>query len=293
MNWQHISEQIEIATGLPFETTNIRSLSGGDINSAFKLEGNDKAYFVKLNRPDSLAMFAAESAGLLELADTKTVRIPSPVMHGQSLGQAFLVLEYIEFGTASKTSERLLGQQLATLHQQPQAYYGWHRDNTIGSTPQLNTPSQNWPQFYRNQRLQYQLNTAAANGFTGRLQATGAQLCENIGHFFDGYNPQPSLLHGDLWGGNAATDNVGNPVIYDPACYYGDRENDIAMTELFGGFGRDFYAAYQEISPLDQGYTIRKTLYNLYHILNHLNLFGGGYLRQAENMIANLLSEIR
>jgi protein-ribulosamine 3-kinase len=293
MNWQHISEQIEITTGLPFAISNAQPLSGGDINSAFKLEGNDKAYFVKLNRPDSLAMFAAESAGLLELADTKTVRIPSPVVHGQSPGQAFLALEYIEFGVTNKMSERLFGQQLAMLHQQAKPYYGWRMDNTIGSTPQLNTPSHDWPEYYRNQRLQYQLNMAAANGFTGRLQATGAQLCENIANFFNGYNPQPSLLHGDLWSGNAATDSAGNPVIYDPACYYGDRETDIAMTELFGGFGRDFYAAYQEISPLDQGYTIRKTLYNLYHILNHLNLFGGGYLRQAENMISSLLSEIR
>jgi protein-ribulosamine 3-kinase len=293
MTWHHISEQIEMTTGLPFQITNARPLSGGDINSAFQLQGNDKAYFVKLNRPDSLAMFTAESTGLTELADTKTVRTPSPIVHGKSPEQAFLVLEYIEFGTSSKTSECLLGQQLAQLHQQPQPYYGWHTDNTIGSTPQINAQSKDWPEFYRTQRLQYQLNMAAAKGYAGQLQATGAQLCENVNRFFSGYRPQPSLLHGDLWGGNSATDKAGNPVIYDPACYYGDREADLAMTELFGGFSRDFYAAYQETYPLDQGYTTRKTLYNLYHILNHLNLFGSGYLRQAENMIASLLSEIR
>jgi fructosamine-3-kinase len=109
---------------------------------------------------------------------------------------------------------------------------------------------------------------------------------------FDNYLPQPSLLHGDLWAGNAAVDKQGCPVIFDPACYYGDRETDLAMTELFGGFSQDFYAAYQAVWPLDKGYVVRKTFYNLYHILNHLNIFGGGYLRQAESMIAMLLAEI-
>ncbi len=114
----------------------------------------------------------------------------------------------------------------------------------------------------------------------------------NLAVLFVGYQPQPSLLHGDLWGGNAAVDTQGNPVIFDPACYFGDREADLAMTELFGGFGRDFYAAYQDFLPLDQGYATRKTLYNLYHILNHLHLFGGGYLSQSERMLERLLAEV-
>jgi protein-ribulosamine 3-kinase len=292
MNWQNIAEQIELGTGSAFDAVSARPLAGGDINTAFQLQGNDKTYFVKLNHIDSVAMFAAESAGLTQLAATRTVRVPSPIVHGKSASHAFLVLEYIEFGASSKPAERLFGQQLALLHQQPQAYYGWHRNNTIGSTPQINNPNNDWPEFYRVQRLQYQLDTAAAKGFGGRLQTNGTKLCENISSFFDGYQPQPSLLHGDLWGGNAATDKMGNPVMFDPACYYGDKEADLAMTELFGGFGPDFYAAYQDISPLDPGYTTRKTLYNLYHILNHLNLFGSGYLRQAENMISSLLSNI-
>jgi fructosamine-3-kinase len=292
-NWQQIVGQIEIATDSAFKLVNARPLAGGDINSAYCLEGSDKAFFVKLNRADKVVMFAAESAGLTELVSTKTVRIPNPIVHGKSADQAFLVLEYIEFGLSSKTADRLFGQQLAMLHQQPQSYFGWHRDNTIGSTPQINTQSNDWLDFYRTQRLQYQLNTAAKKGYGGRLQTIGAQLCENLASLFGGYQPQPSLLHGDLWGGNAATDKAGNPVMFDPACYYGDREADLAMTELFGGFSRDFYAAYQEVSPLDPGYKTRKTLYNLYHILNHLNLFGGDYQRQAENMIEGLLSEIK
>jgi protein-ribulosamine 3-kinase len=292
MNWQSILGQIETATGSAFKMVSARPLAGSDINSAFCLQGTEQSYFVKLNRTDSAAMFAAEAAGLAELAATRTVRVPSPVVHGQSAEHAFLVLEHIEFGTSSKASDRQFGEQLALLHQQRQPYFGWHRNNTIGSTPQLNTPNDDWTEFWRCQRLQYQLHTAATKGYGGHLQTLGERLCERLPSFFDGYRPHPSLLHGDLWGGNAATDKAGNPVIFDPACYYGDKEADLAMTELFGGFSRDFYAAYQDICPLGQGYGTRKTLYNLYHVLNHLNLFGCGYLRQAENMIASLLGEI-
>lgn len=292
MNWQLVVEQIESAIGFAFKLINVRPLAGGDINSAYCIQSKDKSYFVKLNRTDSAAMFAAEVAGLTELAATRTVRVPSPIVHGKSAENAFLVLEYIEFGISNKTSDRQFGQHLALLHQQRQAYFGWHRDNTIGSTPQPNTRSDDWIEFWRAQRLQYQLNTAAAKGYRGHLQTTGAQLCDKLASFFNGYHPQPSLLHGDLWGGNAAADKQDNPVMFDPACYYGDKETDLAMTELFGGFSQDFYAAYRDTYPLDQGYATRKNLYNLYHILNHLNLFGGGYQRQAENMIASLLSEV-
>lgn len=292
MNWQSILEQIESATGSTFKLVNVRPLAGGDINSAYCLQGTEQSYFVKLNRADTVDMFAAEAAGLTELATTCTVRVPSPVVHGKSAEHAFLVLEHIEFGTSSKTSERLFGQQLALLHQQRQPYFGWHRDNTIGSTPQPNMSNDDWIEFWRNQRLQHQLHLAAAKGYRGHLQMTGAQLCDKLPSFFDGYHPPPSLLHGDLWCGNAATDKTGNPVIFDPACYYGDKEADLAMTELFGGFSPDFYAAYRDTCPLNQGYAMRKTLYNLYHILNHLNLFGSGYLRRAENMIGSLLSEV-
>jgi protein-ribulosamine 3-kinase len=292
MNWQPIVEQIEIATSSVFKLENARSLAGGDINSAYCLHGADKSYFVKLNCAETLAMFSAEAAGLTELAATRTVRIPSPVVHGKTAAHAFLVLEYIEFGPSSKASNRLFGQQLALLHQQPQPYFGWHRDNTIGSTTQPNIRNDDWIEFWRTQRLQHQFHLAAAKGYRGLLQAKGEQLSGKLANFFDGYHPQPALLHGDLWGGNAATDKQGNPVMFDPACYYGDREADLAMTELFGGFSPDFYAAYREIYPVDQGYGTRKMLYNLYHILNHLNLFGSGYLRQAETMIGSLLSQI-
>jgi fructosamine-3-kinase len=292
MNWQATSEQIQSATGQAFNVMSAQKLSGGDINSAFRLQGDDKSYFVKLNRADFVTMFEAEFAGLQDMARTQTIRVPVPVVCGQTAEHSFLALEYLEFGCSNKASERLLGRQLALMHQPKQPYFGWHRDNTIGSTLQLNSQSDDWPAFWREQRLRFQLTLAADKGYHGILQANGERLCSDMTALFANYLPQPALLHGDLWAGNAAVDKQGRPVIFDPACYYGDRETDLAMTELFGGFSRDFYAAYQAVWPLDHGYGVRKTFYNLYHILNHLNLFGGGYLRQAESMMAMLLAEI-
>ena len=292
MDWDTISTQIASATGLAFKSVFAHPVSGGDINAAFRLQGDQKAYFVKLNSADRAAMFAAEFEGLQALAGTQTVRVAKPVVCGQTDEHSFLVLEYLEFGRFDQASQRLLGRQLALMHSQPQPHFGWHRDNTIGSTVQLNKAGADWPAFWREQRLGFQLKLAAGHGYGGRLQADGERLCSDMAVFFEDYSPQASLLHGDLWAGNAAADKQGRPIIFDPACYYGDREADLAMTELFGGFSRDFYAAYQAHWPLDHGYHLRKTFYNLYHVLNHLNLFGGGYLRQAESMMARLLAEI-
>ncbi len=292
MNWQSISEQIEAATGQPFKVVSAHTLSGGDINSAFRLQGEDRSYFIKLNRAELVTMFEAEFAGLQDIAKTQAVRVPAPVVCGKTAGHSFLVLENLEFGCSNKVSDRLLGRQLALMHRQQQPYFGWHRDNTIGSTLQINNQNNDWLTFWREQRLGFQLKLAGNNGYGSSLQANGERLCSDMAMLFNDYMPQPSLLHGDLWAGNAAVDKLGSPVIFDPACYYGDREADLAMTELFGGFSRDFYTAYQADWPLDDGYDVRKTLYNLYHILNHLHLFGGGYLRQAESMMAMLLSEI-
>jgi len=237
-------------------------------------------------------MFVAEADGLRELAGANAIRVPSPVCYGEAAGKSWLVTEFIAFGRGTGDSAQLLGRQLAAMHCRTSKQFGWTRDNTIGSTPQQNSRADNWVDFYRERRLRFQFELAARNGFTGLLQTKGEYLMESLGVFFTSYVPEVSLLHGDLWGGNRAFDGTGQPVIFDPAVYYGDREADIAMTELFGGFGADFYAAYREAWPLDAGYSVRKTLYNLYHILNHANLFGGDYASQAENMIDNLLTEI-
>ncbi|MDX8408342.1 MAG: fructosamine kinase family protein, partial [Mariprofundaceae bacterium] len=198
--------------------------------------------------------------------------------------------EYIAFGASVAGSERLLGEQLAAMHRHTADRFGWHRDNTIGSTVQQNTRQDDWLEFWSRHRLGFQMEQLSRRGMGCGLAAAVASLCEALPAFFSGYTPEPSLLHGDLWGGNRGFDENGAPVIFDPAVYYGDREADIAMTELFGGFGPDFYAAYQAAWPLDAGYQQRKTLYNLYHIMNHANLFGGGYLHQAESMASELLA---
>jgi fructosamine-3-kinase len=237
-------------------------------------------------------MFEAEAAGLRELYDSDTLQVPEPVCWGEDSSGTWLVMEYLDMTGAASPDAAALGTGLAAMHQRTSDKFGWKRDNTIGSTAQINTPTYDWVQFWRECRLGYQLKLAQTNGHTGKLLVSGDKLLASLDSFFPGRGPAPALLHGDLWSGNYGFARDGRPVVFDPAVYYGDRETDVAMTELFGGFPASFYAAYRETYPLDAGYNIRKTLYNLYHILNHMNLFGGGYRHQAEQMMASLLSEI-
>ena len=289
--WAALERQIEVATGQPFVARQRQPLGGGCINRAWRTSDGMRDFFVKSNTAAGLPMFEAEAAGLAELAATATVRVPRPIGCGVAGGQAYLVLEYLPLGRCDPAAMERLGRQLADLHDRPQPHFGWHRDNTIGSTLQPNGPLADWIAFWRERRLGFQLELAATNGHRGDLQRQGERLLAHLGELFAGYRPRPALLHGDLWSGNIARTTNGEPVMFDPAVYYGDREADLAMTELFGGFSERFYAAYREVSPPDAGYPLRRTLYNLYHILNHLNLFGGGYRAQAEGMIAELLAE--
>jgi fructosamine-3-kinase len=287
--WDDIARGISDAIGAPFVVESAETVGGGCINTAYRIQGNGRACFVKVNAQERLPMFEAEAAGLAEIARSNTVRVPQPVCSGGNSEASWLVLEYLELRRASNRSMQELGSQLALLHKVTNERFGWARDNTIGATPQVNTLHSSWIDFWRENRLGYQLALAAKNGHRGRLQERGERLMEKLPAFFAGYAPVPSLLHGDLWGGNAGFLTDGAPVIYDPAIYNGDREADIAMTELFGGFTAEFYSGYREEFPLDAGYARRKDLYNLYHVLNHLNLFGGGYGAQAERMIDGLL----
>ena len=206
--------------------------------------------------------------------------------------RAWLALCWIDFGASGRRSESALGERLATLHRVAASCFGWHRDNTIGATPQRNGWDDDWVRFFVGRRLEVQLGLAEANGAPVHLLERGRWLCQLAGALFASHRPMPSLLHGDLWGGNWATDAAGEPVVFDPAVYFGDREADIAMTRLFGGFGPAFYSAYQSAWPLDAAAGTRRTLYNLYHVLNHFNLFGGGYAAQAGAMIERLLGEL-
>lgn len=289
--WNALASAVSAATGEPFTIAARHSVGGGCINTAWVVENSKRRYFVKTNAAGRLAMFEAEYDGLRALANAAAVRVPQPVCSGSAGGSAFLVLEHIAFKDAGQPGAESLGRQLAAQHRITAPVFGWWRDNTLGTTFQPNAPNADWIAFWREQRLGHQLNLAAQAGHRGTLQRRGEKLLAALPAFFRGYMPQPALLHGDLWGGNAAFDPAGVPVIFDPAIYYGDREADLAMTQLFGGFTPAFYAAYCESFPLEPGYATRKTLYNLYHILNHLNLFGGGYLAQAERMMEALLAE--
>jgi protein-ribulosamine 3-kinase len=267
-------------------------VGGGSIHRALRYETHEGLLFVKRAGPDALGMFTAEAEGLNALAAADAIRVPKVLGVGACADAAFLALEWIEFGISDRRSEAALGEQLARQHRVTAERFGWSRDNTIGSTPQRNEWCEDWVRFFADRRLGFQLDLAARNGASARIIDRGRLLCASLGGFFSSYRPAPSLLHGDLWGGNWSVDETGAPVVFDPAVYFGDREADIAMTRLFGGFGGEFYAAYRSQWALEQGAEIRSTLYNLYHVLNHFNLFGGGYLAQAAGLIDTLLAEL-
>jgi protein-ribulosamine 3-kinase len=265
---------------------------GGSINECYRWECDGGPLFVKLARAADAAMFEAEAAGLEELGRANAVRVPRVLSAGTHAGTAWLALEWIQSGAHSDATDSVLGEQLARQHRSTMPAFGWNRNNTVGSTPQPNDWNADWVAFLRDRRLAYQLSLAARNGYVGTLQHRGSALLSHLGEFFGPYGPVPSLLHGDLWGGNRIADERGQPVIFDPAVYYGDREADVAMTRLFGGFGASFYAAYEAAWALDPGAAVRCNLYNLYHVLNHLNLFGEGYRGQALSLIERLLAEL-
>jgi fructosamine-3-kinase len=289
--WDSVAQHIQTVTGKSFRFGNRTSVGGGCINQAFRIDDTQlgdaqQAYFVKVNQASKAPMFEAEAQGLQEMA--AHIRVPRPLCWGIASGQSYLVLEWIDLGRSPNWSA--MGRQLAGLHRATHAQgFGWHRDNTIGETPQLNPWTRNWAKFFAEYRIGHQLELAARKG---AHFAQAESLLKTIPQVLAGHDPQPSLVHGDLWSGNAAFDTTGTPVIFDPATYYGDREVDLAMTGLFGGFPEAFYEGYQSAWPLASGYRERKVLYNLYHILNHFNLFGGSYAGQAEQMMRQVIEKV-
>jgi fructosamine-3-kinase len=267
-------------------------VTGGSVNESLRWDSALGPLFVKIAAANELPMFEAEAAGLEELRAAEAVRVPRVLACGTAADRAYLALEWLELEGHSASAAAVFGAQLARQHRRTAAAYGWDRDNTIGRTPQSNGWMDDWVHFFRERRLRFQLELAGRKGPRGRLERRGAELLERMPAFFADHRPAASLLHGDLWGGNWGVDSHGNPVTFDPAVYYGDREADIAMTQLFGGFGPGFHAAYRREWPLPPEAARRVGLYNLYHVLNHMNLFGGGYADQAESMIDALLAEL-
>lgn len=286
--WTQIAQAISEATGEDFAIADTRSVSGGCINQGYKISGNDAKYFLKLNQASQEEMFAAEALGLKQMYATQTITVPQPVCWGTANDSSYIVMQWLDLGGGNSQSWSGMGRQLAAMHREGISNkFGWERNNTIGSTPQINTEEDNWADFFAEHRIGYQLKLAKRRG--GSFPDTN-KIVNAVRNKLADRKPQASLVHGDLWSGNAAISSDGSPVILDPATYYGDRETDLAMTELFGGFPTAFYRGYNSAWQLDSGYQQRKNIYNLYHILNHFNLFGGGYANQAKRMINDVVS---
>jgi fructosamine-3-kinase len=283
-----------LASILPTDilATPAQPVGGGCSNECFRYGTAMGPVFVKVANENSIDMLIAESVGLHELRVAGAVRVPQVLGIGVAEGHALLALEWIELVRATPSSDAKLGEQLATQHRVTKPLYGFKRNNFIGRSAQSNLWSRDWVNFWRERRLEAQLLLAESNGVDEQFIERTTVLMALMDGFFTSYIPVASLLHGDLWGGNYAADSSGVPVIFDPAVYFGDRECDLAMTRLFGGFSEEFYTAYHSAWPLDEGWQQRVELYNLYHVLNHHNLFGGSYLAQAEAMVGKLLAEL-
>lgn len=289
--WQFISEHISDATGQPFICAHSHAVHGGDTTESYVIHDNHIRYFVKIHKEtdDSLLKLDAEAEGLRVLAATDTIQVPSIICYGEIEENGrrieYLVLQHLKLVEGSEEQWLDLGMRLAGLHACAGApQFGWDHDNYIGGTLQTNGYTTSWAQFFAEHRIGAMLEN---------LAHVGQRLCNidvAVTHTFQYLQKadvRPSLLHGDLWSGNAGFTKKG-PCIYDPAVYYGCRETDIAMTELFGGFPPAFYNGYNDVWPLPQEYQQRKQLYQLYHILNHALLFGGNYLTEAKQQLSRL-----
>ena len=286
--WDQVNRHIGKITGEPFQGEANHGPGGGCINQAFCLSDRQTGtqFFVKLNQPSLVEMFETEAAGLAAIAATQKIRVPKPLCWGTAGDRSYLVLEWLNISSGGGSWEDM-GRNLAELHRHPVGdNFGWQQNNFIGSTRQVNEGCGHWPMFFALHRIGYQVQLARAAG--GRFPKA-EKLVARIPELLAGHVVRPSLVHGDLWGGNAGFTESGEPVIYDVAVYFADREVDLAMSKLFGGFPTSFYRAYESRYPVEPGFETRCTLYNLYHVLNHFNLFGGAYETQANHMIETLL----
>jgi fructosamine-3-kinase len=268
----------------------VQPVAGGDTCKSFLLFSSSQRAFVKSAATGQVDLFHAEADGLEALATIGSIRVPQVLAVGQSEEPklAWLALEALDLQTRNERVDRALGQQIADLHGQGHERFGWRRDNFLGKTPQSNQPQEDWVTFFSAQRLRPQLNPILASIKDRQLESLLAQLIPLWKKLASGYKPARSLLHGDLWSGNAAALADGSPVIFDPAVHVGDRECDLAMADLFGGYHSAFFKAYEAKWPLPEGWQERREFYQLYHLLNHANLFGGSYLATVKRRIQRL-----
>jgi len=292
-----LAEALAASLGSPVASS--RPIGGGDINDAYEVAlGDGRRVFVKTNARAPRAMFPAEARGLAWLADAKTLRVPRVVAVSSEAGEAtpgvpsppFLALELVPTGAPARGFDDRLGRGLAALHHAGAPGFGLDHDNFIGRLPQANAPvAGGWAAFYRERRLEAQLRRAAEHGLaSARMKRGFERLFARLDDLCGPEEP-PARLHGDLWGGNLLCDDAGAPVLIDPAVYGGHREIDLAMMRLFGGFGARAFAAYDEAYPLADGHEARVPLYQLYPLMVHVNLFGGGYVGSVEAALDRLV----
>lgn len=286
---EDLEQALSRALGPDFSICGVSGGGHSSFGETRRLKTSVGEMFLKTMPVERFPMLEAESLGLQELDDSGCVQVPEVIALGASGENAFLLLRYLDLRPLSMTGAATLGRQLARLHEQVADNFGWSRDNFIGATPQPNRACETWTGFLVRERIGFQLELASGRPGWTRADANSVQVVmDRVEEFFGDYQPVPSLLHGDLWAGNAGELADGTPVIFDPAVYYGDREADLAMSELFGGFPAAFFDAYRETWPVDAGYARRRGLYQLYHVLNHFNLFGAGYADQARSLIRRL-----
>ncbi len=267
------------------EISEIRSVGGGCINEAFSLNTNAGRYFIKYNSAVTYpAMFEKEAAGLKILADTKAISVPKVIATGESGKLTFLILEYIENGTQGRNFWNEFGTKLADLHRNTSEYFGLDHDNYIGSLIQSNRFHPDFFSFFISERIEPQLKEARNKGaFSQSETRYFDSLFKTLTNIIP--SEKPALIHGDLWSGNYMVTADASPCLIDPAVYYGHREADIALTQLFGGFKPEFYSAYNQAWPMEKGWQKRMDIFNLYPLLVHVNLFGGGYAAQVLRII--------
>lgn len=267
------------------EISEIRSVGGGCINEAFSLNTNAGRYFIKYNSAVAYpAMFKKEAAGLKILADAKAISVPKVIASGESGKLAFLILEHIENGTPDRNFWNEFGTKLADLHRNTSDYFGLDHDNYIGSLIQSNRVHPDFISFLISERIELQLKEARNKGAFSQSET---RYFDSLFNTLPNIIPaeKPALIHGDLWSGNYMITANASPCLIDPAVYYGHREADIAMTQLFGGFKPEFYHAYNQAWPMEKGWQKRMDIFNLYPLLVHVNLFGGGYAAQVLRII--------
>ncbi len=290
MNAEQVCDWVAQTTGRKVIPSSIQSVSGGCINEAWKLDGLDGPVFLKTNRADRIELFAAEMRSLEMLRESGAIRVPEPFAHGLVAGLAVFAMEWISLNSCSDPgNQAALGRAVAKLHEAKSAdgKYGAVFNNHIGATEQRNSRHSCWADFFVENRLRFQIQLSAKNGKAFLKSDDMLKIAHEI---LSNIDPVPSLLHGDLWSGNVGFDEQGAPVIFDPASYFGDPETDIAFTRMFGGFEGEFYRAYRESRAAPEDEYFLHQIYNLYHILNHYNLFGGSYCDQAELVISRILS---